>query len=149
MYRIRLKFLFRRIAVFAFIAPALILTQGQCSADIYKYVDKNGVLHFTNIPTRGGYTLMMREKNTAVKLTRASASRYDRIIREASAKHGVDFNLIKAVIKVESSFNPKAVSRAGAKGLMQVMPRIIPSWGSPTPTTPGRAFWGAPSILTA
>jgi len=52
----------------------------------------------------------------------AREGRYDGIIRRASEKHGVDFFLIKSVIKAESAFDPNAVSVAGAKGLMQLMP---------------------------
>ncbi|MGI6393789.1 MAG: lytic transglycosylase domain-containing protein [bacterium] len=49
-------------------------------------------------------------------------SAFDSIIEKASKKHGVDFYLIKSVIKAESLFDIKAVSSAGAKGLMQLMP---------------------------
>lgn len=51
-----------------------------------------------------------------------SESKFDDIIQKASIKHGVDFHLIKSVIKAESLFDIKAVSSAGAKGLMQLMP---------------------------
>ncbi|HPA56876.1 MAG TPA: lytic transglycosylase domain-containing protein [bacterium] len=49
-------------------------------------------------------------------------SAFDDIIQKASVKHSVDFHLIKSVIKAESLFDTKAVSSAGAKGLMQLMP---------------------------
>ena len=90
-------------------------------ADIYMYIDSSGIVHFTNVPTSSDYKLYIKEKPQKV-LPRISTKKYDDIIKKAQKKHGVEFSLIKAVIKVESGFNPKAVSKKGAKGLMQIMP---------------------------
>lgn len=54
---------------------------------------------------------------------------YDEIIQEASAKYDLDANLIHAVMQAESAFHPFAVSRAGAEGLMQLMPELSDEMG--------------------
>ncbi len=97
-------------------------------AGIYRYEDENGVIHFTNCPRDAKFKLYIRESNEDVGGRNSSFSyirdsnQYDALISEFSKKYQVDFALIKAIIRAESGFNPNAVSRKGAKGLMQLMP---------------------------
>ena len=102
-----------------------------CWAGIYKYVDENGVIHFTNCPRDPQFKLYIRDSKDDPGLPGSSSgtayvikdnSSYDPLISELCQKHGVDFALIKAIIRAESGFNPIAVSRKGARGLMQLMP---------------------------
>ncbi len=88
--------------------------------DIYRYVDKDGVLHFTNVKKDGRYELYLRASRKAPS---EYIKDYGDAISEASRRFKVELALIKAVIKAESNFDHDAVSQKGAKGLMQLMPR--------------------------
>jgi soluble lytic murein transglycosylase-like protein len=94
-------------------------------ADIYRYVDKEGVIHFSNVNKRG--KLVARAK-PSVKRPASAASRaqttdeYDAYIREAASLYQIPEALVRAVIRVESNFDARAISRANAQGLMQLIP---------------------------
>ncbi len=100
------------------------------SGGIYRYVDERGIIHFTNCPRDPKFKLYIRESKEDVGDENHSSSvsyikdsnQYDSLISELSKRYQVDFALIKAIIRAESGFNPFAVSRKGAKGLMQLMP---------------------------
>ena len=61
---------------------------------------------------------------------------YDSLIEEMSGHHGADLRLVRAVVRVESNFDPAAVSRAGAMGLMQLMPLTARHYGAENPFDP-------------
>lgn len=67
---------------------------------------------------------------------KVSGAGLEAMVDRVAARYGLDFNLLKAVVKVESDFNPLAVSSAGAMGLMQLMPGTISSLGVKNPFDP-------------
>ena len=116
-------------------------------ADIYVYVDNNGVLHFTNVPTLSkDYRVYLKERPQKISASYLP-DQYDRVISEASKRHGVSFSLLKALIKAESDFNPRAVSSAGAQGLMQLMPENIKSLNIKNPFDPKENIMGGAQYL--
>jgi soluble lytic murein transglycosylase-like protein len=124
------------LALAAFLASLAVNAQ----ADIYQFVDDSGVVHFTNVP--GGRvkntTKVHAEPRGATSSsaaarpapTSAGSQRtedipvsYVSIINSTCERYGVDPSLVHAIVKVESDFNPFAISRKGAMGLMQLMPQ--------------------------
>ncbi len=110
---------------------ALVVGSGSVSADIYKRVDENGVITYTNIPGGGAKVFLkipkQRRHAAAVRPPTAAqaagnSTRFDPIIRQAAALYQIPEALVRAVIKVESNFNPAALSPANACGLMQLIP---------------------------
>jgi soluble lytic murein transglycosylase-like protein len=122
------------------------------SADIYSYTDADGVVHYTNIPPKGKakrlYKKIMDEqpdRGSKASAKRGACSgcdavpakdhskerlhRYDEYIYEASALYKIPVPLIRAVISVESDYDPHVVSSVGAKGLMQLMPAVESDMG--------------------
>ena len=119
----------------------VLLTLAMCTgiahADIYRYVNADGVTTFTNTKPNGKFQVVIREEPKAVEkpgLALAGApaqfsgyagvirSRYTSQIQAAAQASNLDPALIHAVISAESGYNPSARSRAGAVGLMQLMP---------------------------
>jgi hypothetical protein len=99
-------------------------------ADIFKSVDQNGVISFTSRPTGKGAQLVARDRRHGATVVPVMPrdqsperfSRYDLYIRQAAALYQIPEELIRAVIMVESGFDPGAVSPMNAQGLMQLIP---------------------------
>jgi len=105
----------------------LLMAPVPVGADIYRYVDSKGTLHFSNVPTSPEYELYVSEGQG--KTAGSSFSRFDPSISEAAHKYRVPPSLIRAIIRAESNFDPYAVSEAGACGLMQIMPETARDLG--------------------
>ncbi len=115
-------------------------------ADIYLYIDAQGVMHFTNTPTSSNYKVYMHEPRKRAK-TFKNIKNYDDVISEAAKRHGLSSSLIKALIHAESYFNPRAVSKKGAMGLMQIMPENLPGLNIDDPFDPWENIMGGATYL--
>jgi soluble lytic murein transglycosylase len=115
-----------------------LLSASGAFADIYRYIDENGVMHFTNAPTSSSkeFKLFIREGKRKSISSWYYGNKYDALITKASERHGVAFPLLKAIIKAESDFDPQAVSKKGAMGLMQIMPQNFKLLGLKDPFDP-------------
>jgi soluble lytic murein transglycosylase-like protein len=132
----------------------LFLFSSVTRADVYTYEDKEGVVHFTNLKPSSGngqhWKVLYKSGPGKAGIISGAApptsfagcaesradvvpasdrspdrfTRYDEFIHEASALYALPEPLIRAIIRAESDYDPKVVSCAGAKGLMQLMPDV-------------------------
>ena len=95
-------------------------------ADIFKQVDADGTISFTSRPSQGAKLYAKDRSKAAVFMPSDESperfSRYDEHIRQAATLYQIPEELVRAVIRVESDFDPRAVSPANARGLMQLIP---------------------------
>ncbi len=134
------------IISFLILFSSLYIPVSPLYADIYLYIDSQGIFHFTNVPTSSNYKMYLKECNLKNSGER-TISHYDHFISKAAKKHGLSFPLLKALIKIESDFNPTAVSKAGAKGLMQIMPDNLKALNINDPFDPQENIMGGARYL--
>lgn len=138
------------LIVFLFVLSSFITAY----ADIYKYVDENGVVCYTDAPFGKKANRVIKEKADTMPVQQQIAridskdtTDYHSIVHEKAAVYNIDPSLIKAVIKTESNWNSRAVSRKGAMGLMQLMPATASEMNVLNPFSPEENIEGGTRYL--
>jgi soluble lytic murein transglycosylase-like protein len=123
---------------------AMLLSYSESRAAMYSFVDEYGGLHFTNVPADPRY----REVPGYEKIRElAGQVRFSSFINSAARHYNLAPELIQAIIKVESSFNPFAISEKGAMGLMQLMPETAKEMNVGAPFEPEENIMGGSRYL--
>ncbi len=151
-----------------FVAFGLVSAGGwrpAAAAELYSFVDEEGVVHFTNVradargpgwrvyqgPEADGFggepPLVLEIEGRERVVYPVDVARYDAILREAAEHYRLPFAFLKAVAKVESNFDPKAVSRAQAKGLMQLIDDTARRMNVDDPFDPRQSVFGGARYL--
>jgi soluble lytic murein transglycosylase-like protein len=148
----------RRIGILAAITALLVSGPGllpSALASIYAYTASDGTVNLSNVPADDRYELMVRAPLAGPAVpeagppppTIAQKALYNRVVDEVARTYGLDSALLHAVISVESRYKPKAVSRKGAAGLMQLMPAIARRYGVTDPLDPVQNLHGGAKHL--
>jgi len=133
------------------------LIQSARAEVIYSFTDDHGVVHFTNVPTDERYIPFIGSGANPRKSRRASNNghpvaslkmQYGPVIKEVARAHALEDALLHAVITVESAYNPRAVSKKGAAGLMQLMPETAQRYGVTDRFDPVQNLHGGARYLT-
>ena len=138
---------------------ALLLTLGcvasgpSAAVEVYKYVDSKGRVHLTDRPAHDGYQLIQKA-GKKLRMSRinfrdkdANRQRFASKIAEVASRYQVPEALLHAVITIESAYDPNAISRAGAVGLMQLMPATAKRYGVADRRNPSANLTGGTRYL--
>jgi soluble lytic murein transglycosylase-like protein len=150
----------RRYLIIAVLVSAILLPGAPALADIYTFTDEDGVVHFTNIKpsSKKKFKVYLETPDKRKAVTGVVPvppkdkspdrfTRYDAHIEEASELYKIPESLIRAVIRVESDYDPEVVSVCGAQGLMQLMPGTADRMGVEKPFDPRQNILGGTRYL--
>lgn len=133
---------------------ALTSIASQAEAQIFSWTDTDGNLVVSNVAPGTNMGIASYEvpaADTAIRTTRYVAPEksrsFDDLIDEHASRQGVRKDLVRAVIQVESAFNPRAISNKGAVGLMQLMPATARQLGVTNPFDPSENVRGGVAYL--
>lgn len=120
-------------------------------ADIYKFVDAQGRVHFADRKLGPGYRMVSGGPKTRgvadVESYTENRRRFEPLVRKAAHRYRLDSALIHAVITAESSYDPEAISHKGAVGLMQLMPETARRYGVRNRRNPVENVYGGARYL--
>ena len=124
--------LLKKISISIICSVFLFASYSASASTVFTYRDANGQILITNKPNPAQNLSLVkrvsfrpyrdRGSSNSPYFSKGTKSKYDALIINLSNEHGVEPALVKAVIHIESAFRADAVSRAGAMGLMQLMP---------------------------
>lgn len=142
----------KSVAVKFFFLFCLVFGMIDASADaaIYSHKDAKGNVHITDSAAAGdGYSILLTtgKRPQGFRELVVTGSEFDSLISRAAQQTGLAEALIRAVIRAESNFKPRAVSRKGAKGLMQLMPALARRYGVKDPFDPAANIMAGSSYL--
>lgn len=140
------------------IAIVVLILPGIAQADIYAFSDESGVTHFSNVPDDDRYQIYLRTPKPVDEtqpitggnqrtLSLGNQRLYGQFITQAASANRIDAALLHAVISAESGYNPNALSRKGAAGLMQLMPDTARRYGVTNPYDPAQNIQGGARYL--
>ncbi len=143
-----LRYLGSGIQLFVICALLVLCNSGVSDAgSIYSFVDERGAWHFSNVPTDPRYGSVSRSRHISSHVP-VNYSKFEKIISEAATRHGLDPDLIRAIIQIESGWIPDARSSKGAIGLMQLMPETSSNLAVSNPFDPEANIRGGTKYLS-
>ncbi|ODS23698.1 hypothetical protein AB835_07720 [Candidatus Endobugula sertula] len=121
-------------------------------SEIYRYIDPAGRLIFTDKPKHSGYIRLEKTLKGWTPVTlpfswKRNQKKFSSAIKRVAQRYQLPHHLLHAIITVESAYNPQAKSRAGAQGLMQLMPATAHRFGVKDPYNPYQNINGGTEYL--